>query len=217
MPEPSTSLSRNAAFGGRLRPSPVCHPPRVHHPPQPGLCRPGFFCCARGEKPVRQSFFSLGPRARPQSGIPKGEALRRRAWEAEPPNVLPCKFHAACGTPPGLFLLRPWRKARKVFIFSPWGRERGPKAGFLRAKPLGGGLGRQSLPTFSPPNKIVSPVFAGRAGSFGLGQNISHSPRRKRSPLGELFRLFVKLVERSTGFVRYVGVGHRRSNRIYKV
>ncbi len=42
------------------------------------------------------------------------------------------------------------------------GRERGPKTGFLRAKPLGGGLGRRSLPTSPPqrgrpPNASYSP------------------------------------------------------------
>ncbi len=32
-------------------------------------------------------YLLLGPRTRPKNGIPKGEAIRRWAWEAEPPNV----------------------------------------------------------------------------------------------------------------------------------
>ena len=51
----------------------------------------------------------------------------------------------------------------------------------------------------APPNEIVSPGYAGRAGSLRLCRKHTASPRRKRSPSGELFRRLEALVTKLLG------------------
>ena len=54
------------------------------------LISSGSLCASRKAAPRPRSppsTLPFGPRTRPKKGIPKGKALRRRAWEAEPPSV----------------------------------------------------------------------------------------------------------------------------------